>query len=187
MEVFDRHKWRVATTTLRIGAALVDRWHYAKGASNTATYLHGLFRSGDPRECYGVAWWIPPTKTAAQSITPMWEGVLSLSRLVCSDVVPKNGESFLIGHSMRMIDRKRWPVLVTYADEWQGHTGAIYKATGWTESGKTVPERRYVNESGCLVARKAGPYTRTHDEMLSLGCKCIGSFSAIRFIHRANG
>jgi len=36
---------------------------------------------------------------------------------------------------MSMLDRKTWPVLLTYADTGQGHTGAIYLATGWEPDG----------------------------------------------------
>jgi hypothetical protein len=30
-----------------------------------------------------------------------------------------------------VIDRTRWPVLITYSDEGQGHTGHVYKCSGW--------------------------------------------------------
>jgi hypothetical protein len=30
-----------------------------------------------------------------------------------------------------LIDRTRWPVLLTYSDEGQGHTGYVYKCSGW--------------------------------------------------------
>jgi hypothetical protein len=47
-----------------------------------------------------------------------------------------------------IIDRGRWPVLVTYHDEGQGHTGHVYKCSGWEA---TVRNRRpvYEDESGC--------------------------------------
>jgi hypothetical protein len=30
-----------------------------------------------------------------------------------------------------LIDRTRWPVLVTYSDESLGHTGHVYRCSGW--------------------------------------------------------
>lgn len=185
--LFHRRDWWVADLPLNLGQGMVRRWHYSRGSSNTAVYCHGLF----PREYFwageavGVALWLPPTKTAAQSFTDKWQGVLALSRLAIDDRVPANGESFLIRHSMRLIDRVRWPVLVSYADEWRGHTGAIYKATGWTECGRTKPERTY-QIKGRMVSRKAGPHTRTHAEMLALGAECVGKFRRIRFVHRCD-
>jgi hypothetical protein len=43
-----------------------------------------------------------------------------------------------------LIDRTRWPVLVTYSDEGQGHNGFVYQCSGWTP---TVKNERYTNEN----------------------------------------
>jgi len=130
----------------------------------------------------GAAWWIPPTRTAAEASTSGdWRRVLALSRFVLDPLVPKNGASFLLSRSVRLINRTGdWDVLVTYADEWQGHTGTMYLAAGWEYVGKTKPERVYVL-NGRMVARKAGPHTRTHAEMLALGAECVGSFAKHKF------
>lgn len=179
-------EWEVRPVSLKTAQSLVKAHHYMRGGSNTATYTHGLFRRGAfwEAECAGVAWWIPPTKTAANSAYPEnWRGVLALSRLVIVPGVPSNACSFLIRHSMRMIDRQAWPCLLSYSDaEFKAHTGAIYLAAGWTESGWTKPGRCYVR-NGVIVSRKAGPKTRTHAQMLSLGCELIGTFRKKRFIH----
>jgi len=178
--------WEVRPlASLDVARTLVEQYHYAHGASNTATYLHGLFRRGEFWEtnCKGVAWWIPPTKSAALATYPEnWQGVLMLHRLVIVPGVPKNACSFLLAHSMKLIDRNRWPCLVTYADEWQGHNGTIYKATNWKYVGKTAPEAIYVKD-GRMVARKAGPRTRTKAEMIALGAKYIGRFAKHKYIH----
>jgi hypothetical protein len=131
-----------------------------------------------------VAWWIPPTKSAAQAWAgELWEGVLSLSRLAIEPDVPKNAASFLLSKSERLIDTKRWHTLVTYADSWRGHTGAIYRAAGWEYCGQTKPQAVYTL-NGRMIARKAGPKTRTHAEMIALGCELVGHFPKHRFCHR---
>jgi hypothetical protein len=181
---FHRRSFWVANVDHSIARDLVEAEHYARGASNTSTYLHGLFPSGWlwHSECVGVAWWIPPTKSAAQALAgERWEGVLSLSRLVIAPGVPKNACSFLLSKSVRLIDRSRWHTLVTYADSWRGHTGTIYRAAGWTFAGHTKAERTYTL-NGRMVARKAGPKTRTHAEMMALGAILEGSFSKSRFV-----
>ena len=181
----NKKDWIVRPVSLHEGCLLVVKYHYAKGGANTATYIHGLFYADSffGTECMGVAWWIPPTKSAAIATYPLdWKGVLSLSRLVIHPDVPKNACSFLIARSMKLIDRKRWPCLVTYADEGQGHTGAIYKASNWVEVGRTKPEATWVL-NGRMVSRKAGPKTRTKDQMEQLGAKMIGRFSKWKFIH----
>jgi hypothetical protein len=35
-----------------------------------------------------------------------------------------------------LIDRTRWPVLVTYSDESVGHTGYVYQCSGWTPTAR---------------------------------------------------
>lgn len=179
-----RRDWRVETIGLEQAVEMVTRLHYSAGAANTATFRHGLFRADEwPFYVRGAAIWIPPTRTAASATWPRNpEGVLALSRLVLEPEVPTNGASFMLSRSVALIRRDpRWECLVTYADEWQGHTGAIYLAAGWTFVGRTKPERVYVNE-GRMVARKAGPKTRTHAEMLALGAECVGSYPKLKFV-----
>ena len=36
--------------------------------------------------------------------------------------------------------------------------------------------------NGCLTAKKAGPKTRTHAEMLALGAEYVGSFAKHKFV-----
>lgn len=175
-------EWEVRPVDLLTCRAFVFDLHYSAGGSNTGTAMHGLFRKGEPR-CMGVAWWIPPTKGAAIATHPdpdRWREVLSLSRLAIDPEAPRNAATFLLSRSRRMIDPAAWSCLVTYADEWQGHTGAIYRADNWEYCGLTKPERLYVN-NGRMVARKAGGKTRTHSEMIALGCDCLGSFAKHKF------
>lgn len=174
--------YEVKTVPLSICQDLVARYHYAKSGSNTATFRHGLFHRGNP-ECVGIAWWIPPTKSAALANYPSdWKAVLVLSRLVIHPDEPQNAASFLIARSIRLIRRdSRWKFLLTYADEWQNHVGTIYKATNWMFLGKTKPEATWVDGGGRMVSRKAGPHTRTKSEMEFLGYKMIGRYSRLRF------
>jgi hypothetical protein len=179
-----RADYEVRPVAIDVARRLVVAHHYARGASNTATYLHGLFRAGDifDEQCLGVAWWIPPTRSAAEATYPArWQGVLALSRLVIAPGVPRNACTFLLARSRRLINRIIWPALVTYADQWRGHTGAIYLGDNWTPVGLTKSERVYVR-NGRMVARKAGGRTRTHAEMLALGAECVGSFPKFKFV-----
>lgn len=156
---------------LRAAQRLAADLHYARGGPNTGTFVHGLVRRDDPLTVRGVAWWIPPTKNAAQTVHADWRRVLMLTRFVVADDAPRNAASFLLGGSIRAIERDgRFVALVTYADTLMGHTGAIYRATNWVYAGLTAAEPVYTDESGRMVARKAGGTTRTNGEMLGLGC-----------------
>lgn len=165
---------------------LIRLMHYSHSCPNTSTYRHGLYAVADGflAPLQGVALWIPPTKTAGQAIAgDDWQGVLSLSRLVVAPEVPTNGASFLLGRSMRKIDRKRWPVLVTYADTNQGHTGAIYKATNWRMDGPVPAGDVWETAGGQLVGRKRGGFTLTAEQMRGRGCVKRPSAPKIRFVH----
>src|SRR5580765_4368419 len=150
----DRREWVVKPIELSVARELVTKFHYSKGATNTRVYTHGLFYKTE-LNCLGVAWWLPPTKNAAIATFPEgdWRKVLSLTRLAIDPDVPKNGASFLLASSIRLVDASKWHCLVTYADKWQGHTGAIYKATNWEFMGETKPTPVYVNQLGVMMGR----------------------------------
>lgn len=178
-----KSEWEVRDVDIDVARRLVQRFHYAGGASNTATYLHGLFRTGAfwEEECVGCAWWIPPTRSAAEATFPEnWQGVLSLSRPVIAPDVPKNACTFLLARSRKSIPADVWPCLVTYADDWRGHTGAIYRADNWVYIGMTKPERTFTID-GVMTARKAGGNTRTKVKMLELGAQDEGRHAKHKF------
>lgn len=180
---FRKSDYEVRDADFTIARAMVAREHYSRGGSNTAVYCHGLFRKADD-ELVGVAWWLPPTRVAAESVSKeRWKRVLSLTRLVVLPSVDRNGESFLIGRSIRLIKQDgEWTDLVTYADESQGHRGTIYYATNWRYVGRTGPYPRWVDpKTGRQVAPKA-TVNRTKAEMLALGYVKTGNFYKHKFV-----
>jgi hypothetical protein len=54
----------------------------------------------------------------------------------------------------RLIDRTRWPVLVTYSDEGEGHTGYVYQCSGWEKTSR-AEVKTYVDTEG----RRCSPYS----------------------------
>ena len=177
----------VRTIDLATCQNMVKEHHRQGGGSNTATFRHGLFHRDQAIldvNCLGVAWWIPPTKSAAiATYNGDWRNVLSLSRLVCVPGAPRNSASFLLSRSIKLIRAAgRWECLVTYASTRFGHGGAIYQATNWEKLGLTTPEACWVDpQTGYEVARKAGPKTRTKAEMIALGYECAGRFAKIKY------
>lgn len=174
-------EWEVKPAPLDVAQEMVARLHYSKGGSNTATDVHGLYRCDDAI-CQGIAWWLPPTRVAAESVHPDWKRVVALTRLVIEPDVPKNAATFLLAHSVRLLRKEgRWAALVTYADEAMNHTGGIYKASNWTYIGKTGPYPRWVDGNGRQRAPKATK-NRTKAEMEALGYKKVGSFHKHKFV-----
>jgi len=60
------------------------------------------------------------------------KNVVELTRLWVCDSVPRNGESFLIG---RTIKRAGKEIVVSFAEIEQGHVGTVYQATNWIYTG----------------------------------------------------
>lgn len=179
---FRREEWEVRPVPLADARRLVQEHHYSGGGSNTGVYVHGLFRKGS-EALQGVAWWMPPTRVCCESVNrENWTKVLTLTRFVVVPGVPTNGASFLLGQSIRLIRKdRRFVSLVTYADECQGHTGAIYRATNWQYVGQTGPYPRWTDAEGRQVSRKATT-SRTKAQMLALGYLQAGSFHKHKFV-----
>lgn len=177
-----REDWYVADAPLKAAQALVVEHHYSRGGSNTACYTHGLYRRADDGLC-GVAWWLPPTRVACESVNKEhWKRVLSLTRLVVTPGVPTNAASFLLARSTKLIRQDgRFVSLVTYADESQGHTGAIYRAANWQYVGRTGPYPRWLDADGKQVAPKA-TVNRTKAQMEALGHRKVGTFHKHKFV-----
>jgi len=174
-----KEDYEVRTCQLVEAYRLVELFHYARSTANTATYRHGLYRRSDGfmGMIVGAALWQPPMRSTAESLAgDRWRGVLTLSRLVIVPEEPTNAASFLLGASIRLIRRDgRFHTLLTYADDSQGHTGTIYRATNWQYVGTVNSERVYRDKAGRQASRKAGNKTRTHAEMLALGYRCDGA------------
>jgi hypothetical protein len=58
--------------------------------------------------------------------------VYELTRLWISDEVPKNGESFLIGNTIKLLNRE---IVVSFSEIDQGHVGTVYQATNFLYCG----------------------------------------------------
>ena len=181
-EVLKASDYEVRPVSPSRGRAFIIQHHYSKGCSLTAVYMHGLFQKGCD-DLLGVAQWLPPTRVAAESVNKEnWTRVLSLSRLAVHPDVPKNGATFLMARSMRLIKQdQKWVSLVTYADEFMSHTGSIYLAANWDYVGETKPSPRWEDANGKQIAKKS-TRTRTNAEMEALGYRLVGSYRKHKFV-----
>ena len=108
-------------------AYLFEAHHGYGGVGGTSTYCFGLFE--DDRLVAAFVWQ-PPAYGAAKSVCPdaPW-AVLSLSRMVAVPRAERRCQklSEVLRQQFVLIDRTRWPVLITYSDEGQGHNGWVYR------------------------------------------------------------
>lgn len=94
-----------------------------------------------------------------------WQ-VLSLARLWLHDALPKNSETCTIGKAMKLVQRRWLEVhpprfldepyhiekIISYADT-RYHTGTIYRAANFRESGRTISRKRHKNSRGPGIGR----------------------------------
>jgi hypothetical protein len=109
----------------------------------TNHYLHrkgpcsiafGLFEIAT-QQCVGVVTYgVSASSTLLKGICGPDESsnVYELTRLWVDDSVPKNGESFLIGNTIKQLDRE---IIVSFADSSQNHVGVVYQATNFIYTG----------------------------------------------------
>lgn len=69
--------------------------------------------------------------------------VIELTRLWIKDGTPKNTESFLIGNTIKKVDKE---IIVSYAEIQQGHTGIVYQATNWIYTGLSAKRTNWTIE-----------------------------------------
>jgi hypothetical protein len=153
-------------------ADLCAQYHGYGSAGSSMTYAFGVIEDGSVVAAYA---WQPPAPGAAQSICPEApQGVLALSRMVAvprAKRLLKHVSKPLMHQMKRLIDRSRWPVLVTYSDAGQGHTGYVYKCSGWEQTiSNNVPF--YTDINGNRASSYSGGSSRK-DELTKGGTTTI--------------
>ena len=71
------------------------------------------------------------------------KNVVELTRLWVCDTVPRNGESFLIGRTLRHAGKE---IVVSFADTAQNHIGTVYQATNWLYTGLSAKRTNWTVE-----------------------------------------
>ncbi len=136
--------YELRATTRDVVLPLFEEHHGYKSLSSSMTYCFGVFEDDKPIAAYA---WQPPPVGAAKAVCPeMPSAVLSLSRMVAVGKAQRRLKhiSKPLRRQMKyLIDRTRWPVLLTYSDEGEGHNGFVYECSGWTP---TIRSKRPIYE-----------------------------------------
>ena len=69
--------------------------------------------------------------------------VAELTRLWIEDGTPKNTESYLIGNTLKLVNKE---IIVSYAEIQQGHLGIVYQATNWLYTGLSAKRTNWTIE-----------------------------------------
>ena len=114
-----------------IAIELCVKYHYMHRVS-PCSRAYGLIRENN---IVGVCiYGVPPSSTLLKGVCGDDEmyNVYELNRLWVSDDEPRNAESFLVGNSIRDLDRE---IIVSFSDTKAGHVGYIYQATNFIYCG----------------------------------------------------
>lgn len=119
--------------TYKMAMEIVIANHYLHRKA-PCSIAFGLFDK-DTHLCYGVVTYgVSASSTLLKGICgeEQASNVYELTRLWVDDSVPKNGESFLIGNTIKQLDKE---IIVSYADSSQAHLGIVYQATNFIYTG----------------------------------------------------
>ena len=103
--------------------------HYAHRMPSVS-YAFGLY---DNKELVGICTFGITFNYAEDDAWGDYD-VYELNRLITEDDLPKNALSYFVSHSLNKMPEPS--VVISYADEGQGHKGYIYQATNWIYTGK---------------------------------------------------
>ena len=104
------------------------------------SHAFGLFEVATGNLKGVVTYGVPCSSTLLKGICGAEEmhNVYELNRLWVDDSVPRNGESFLIAGSIKLLDKE---IIVSFADTSQKHIGYVYQATNFYYCGLSAPFR----------------------------------------------
>ena len=107
------------------------------------SHAYGLFEKETDKLVGVVNYGVPASTTLLRGICGEEEksNIYELNRLWIDDSVPKNGESFLVGNTLKLLDKE---IIVSFADTSQGHTGYVYQATNFLYTGLSAKFYDYV-------------------------------------------
>jgi len=126
----------------RTAMAVIVREHYLHRKA-PCSVAFGLFLGDELKGvvCYGT----PSSAPLRRGIAGVGNAnnVIELTRLWVCDSVPRNGESFLIGRTLKKCGKE---IVVSYAEIQQGHLGIVYQATNWIYTGLSAKRTNWTIE-----------------------------------------
>jgi hypothetical protein len=146
-QLSDLSGWSVERCGVELVRAFVERTHYSHSVDGVrVSWCFALLDRGG--QLQGAAIFGGMGTTAWRK----WgtdDSVVELRRLCCSEVTPRNAESYLIGKCLRWIRRYTdIAVIVSYADPNHGHTGIIYRASNFQYLGLSADTKLIEYDDG---------------------------------------
>jgi hypothetical protein len=133
IEPFQKHQAVIRPISYGLAMELVVKNHYLHRTA-PVSHAFGLFLPNIIEPLGVVTYGVSPSSTLLRGICGDEEkqNVYELNRLWVDDCLTKNTESFLVGRTIKMLDRE---IIVSFADTGQNHIGTIYQACNFYYTG----------------------------------------------------
>lgn len=108
---------------------IVVRYHYLHRVA-PCSRAFGLFEKATQRIIGCITYGVSASSTLLKGICGEDEmhNVYELTRLWVRDSTPPNCESFLIGNTIKLLDKE---IIVSFSEKGRGHTGIVYQASNF--------------------------------------------------------
>lgn len=154
----------VRQVSAKFARRYIASFHYSRTMPDSTRFAYAGFLNG--KVCGVVCYGMGCGKNQYTALIPDIENgtYVELTRLWCADDYPRNTESKLIAESLKLLPPEI-KLVVSFADEGEGHVGTIYQATNWLYCGKNGGGKMLLCEDGVKKhPRLLGIYRMRHPE-----------------------
>lgn len=146
----------------------IASFHYSRTMPDSTRFSFAGYMNG--KVCGIVCYGMGCGKNQYTALIPGIENgtYVELTRLWCADSYPRNTESKLIAESLKLLP-PQIKLVLSFADESQGHIGVIYQATNWIYCGINAGGKMLRCEDGTIKhPRLLGIHRMRHPELREL-------------------
>lgn len=128
-----KDKYYIQRISYQDAMQIVVKYHYLHRPA-PCSMAFGLFEKGSGLLVGCITYGVSSSSTLLKGICGEDEmhNVYELTRLWIKDGTPKNSESFLIGNTLKKLDKE---IIVSFSEKERGHSGIVYQATNFLYCG----------------------------------------------------
>lgn len=159
-----KSKYYIEKITVKQAMEMVIANHYLHRKA-ACTHAFGLFEISTHRMVGTITYGEPASPNVCRGICGEEErkNVYELTRLWIEDNTPKNVESFLIGNTLRKLDRE---IIISFAEFGVGHVGTVYQATNFLYCGLTEKRTNRIKIDGTTTKHNRHECMKKEDTVL---------------------
>jgi len=140
-DISPKYLFTIKPTNYTLAMKIVVDFHYLHRKS-PCSFSFGLFCKKCARILGIIVYGTPSSPTLRTGICGKDEekNVIELTRLWVKDGTPKNTESFLIGNTLKRVNKE---IIVSFSEIQEGHVGIVYQATNFIYTGLSAKRPNY--------------------------------------------